>query len=71
MTSLGVMKTDARETAIRGMGNFGFGWWVENGYEHDPSGQVFQVNVSDRSRRMLLSGEIPWQQYEPCPAWPQ
>ncbi len=70
-TRLGVMKTDVRGNGtISGWTTFGFGWWVENDSEHDPRGQVFQVNVSDKSRKTLLSGEIAWQQYEHCPAWP-
>lgn len=72
LTTLGVMKTDARGNgAIAGWWYFGFVWWLENSQEYDPSGQVFQVYVSERSRSRLLSGEFPWQYYQPRPGWPQ
>ncbi len=66
------MKTDSRGNGtIRGWTTFGFGWWVENDIVHDPTGQIFQVYVTDKSRKTQLSGEIAWQKYQDCPEWPE
>lgn len=69
-TTLGVMKTDSRGNGtIAGWWTFGFVWWLENGQEYDPSGQVFSVYVAERSRKLLLSGELPWELHESPPHW--